>query len=93
MCTGKKIPRYLHCELNRAIMYLEEAISMQTTLKVEGMTCSHCENAIKKAVSAIDGVSGVRVDLAGKTITVTHDETVVLDALKNEIEEEGYSIV
>ena len=65
---------------------------MQTTLKVEGMSCSHCENAIKKAVSRINGVTAVMVDLAGKTVTVTHDETVIVDTLKNEIEEQGYDV-
>ena len=65
---------------------------MQTTLKVEGMTCSHCENAIKKAVSTINGVMEVMVDLVGKTVTVTHEESVIVDMLKNEIEEQGYLV-
>lgn len=66
---------------------------MQTTLKVEGMACSHCENAVKKTVSAISGVTDVAVDLAGKTVTVTHDENVTADIIKNEIEEQGYDII
>ena len=36
------------------------------TLKVEGMSCSHCVNAVSNAVTALAGVSGVNVDLAGK---------------------------
>jgi len=65
---------------------------MQTELKVEGMTCSHCESAVKKAVSAISGVTEVAVDLASKTVTVTHNETVTADSIKNEIEEQGYDV-
>jgi copper chaperone len=66
---------------------------MQTKLNVEGMTCSHCENAVRKAVSAIDGVTGVTVDLAGKVVTVTHSENVTADIIKNEIEEQGYDVI
>jgi copper chaperone len=66
---------------------------MQTKLNVEGMSCAHCENAVKKAVSAISGVANVEVDLAGKTVTVTHDKNVTADAVKSVIEELGYDVV
>ncbi|MBK5245446.1 MAG: heavy-metal-associated domain-containing protein, partial [Eubacteriaceae bacterium] len=38
------------------------------TLNVEGMSCSHCEKAVKNAVGALDGVASVDVDLAQKTV-------------------------
>lgn len=64
------------------------------TLNVEGMSCSHCVNAITKAVTALDGVSGVNVNLEGKTVTVDYDaDQVSLDAIKEAIEEEGYDVV
>jgi copper chaperone len=66
---------------------------MQMKLNVEGMSCSHCENAVKNAVSAITGVTDVAVDLAGKTVTVTHDGNVTSDSIKSKIEEEGYEVV
>jgi copper chaperone len=49
---------------------------MQIKLNVDGMTCSHCENALKKTVSNIAGVSKVLVDLSSKTVTVSHNDTV-----------------
>lgn len=62
----------------------------KTVLKVEGMSCSHCENAVKKAVGALDGVSSVSVNLKGKTVTVEYDSAKVsLDDIKNEIEDQG----
>jgi len=65
----------------------------KTVLKVEGMSCSHCENAVKKAVGALDGVSSVSVDLKGKTVTVEYDSAKVsLDDIKNEIEDQGYEV-
>jgi len=66
---------------------------MQTKLKVEGMSCSHCENAVKNAVSAINGVTNVDVDLKTGFVLVTHDEGVMESVIKNEIEEQGYDVV
>ncbi len=66
---------------------------MQTVLKVDGMSCSHCENAVKGAVSAINGVTAVAVDLAAKTVTVSHNDSVDVSAIANAIEEQGYDVV
>lgn len=66
----------------------------QITLNVEGMSCSHCVNAVTKAVTALDGVSEVKVDLAEKTVTVDyHADEVSLESIKEAIEEEGYDVV
>lgn len=63
-------------------------------LKVEGMSCSHCENAVKKAVSALDGVTSVEVSLGDKTVTIAHDAAkATLEAIKAAIEDQGYDVV
>jgi copper chaperone len=62
-------------------------------LNVEGMSCSHCENAVKKSVGALNGVNSVEVDLAGKKVTVEFDsEKVTLSAIKDAIEDQGYDV-
>ncbi len=62
-------------------------------LNVEGMSCSHCENAVKKAVSALDGVKTVDVDLEAKTVTVEFDPSkVTIDKIKVEITDQGYDV-
>ncbi|MDR1692689.1 MAG: cation transporter [Oscillospiraceae bacterium] len=66
---------------------------MQTVLNVEGMSCSHCEAAVKKAVGALPGVAEVSVSLAGKTVTVAHGEGVGEAELKRAIEDIGYDVV
>lgn len=64
------------------------------TLNVEGMSCSHCVNAVTKAVTALGGVSGVDVSLEGKTVTLDYDpDQVSLESIKEAIEEEGYDVV
>jgi len=67
---------------------------MQTTIHIEGMSCSHCEAAVKKAVSELNGVKAVSVSLAGKTATVEYDPAAVnLDQMKAAIEDAGYDVV
>jgi copper chaperone len=64
------------------------------TLKVEGISCSHCENAIKKALGALNGVGSVAVDLKKKTVTVGYEsQKVTLADIKNEIEDQGYDVI
>ncbi len=63
----------------------------KAVLNVEGMSCSHCENAVKKSVGALDGVSSVEVDLAAKTVTVEYESAnVSLEQIRNEIIDQGY---
>lgn len=63
-------------------------------LNVEGMSCSHCENAVKKAVGALSGVDGVEVDLKGNKVTVDFDaDKVTIDEIKASIEDQGYDVV
>jgi copper chaperone len=64
----------------------------KVTLNVKGMSCSHCVNAVEKAVREA-GASGT-VDLAGGTVTIEYDEnTVTLEQLKQAIEDQGYDVV
>jgi len=65
----------------------------KVVLKVDGMSCSHCENAVKKAVGALDGVSEVTVDLEGKTVSVNYSEKVTLVDIKLAIEDQGYDVI
>ncbi|CDZ23983.1 hypothetical protein CCDG5_0857 [[Clostridium] cellulosi] len=63
-------------------------------LNVNGMSCSHCVNAVKTAVGGLDGVDNVVVDLEGKTVTVEFDaEKLTVDDIKNAIEDQGYDVV
>lgn len=63
------------------------------TMSVEGMSCSHCENRIKNAVEALNGVRGVTVDLNNQKVRVEFDdEKVSIDTIKNIIEDQGYEV-
>jgi copper chaperone len=63
------------------------------TLNVEGMSCSHCENAVKKAVGELNGVENVTVDLNSKKVTVEYNaEKVSIETIKDTIEDQGYDV-
>lgn len=53
-------------------LYAEEVKSV--TLKVEGMTCSLCVPAVKKALSGVEGVKAVQVSFEKKEAVVEYDE-------------------
>lgn len=62
-------------------------------LNVEGMSCSHCERAVKNELSEINGVVKTEVDLESKTVTVDYDSDLVsVKMLADAIEEAGYEV-
>lgn len=64
------------------------------TLIVDGMSCSHCENSVKNAVGALEGVTQVDVDLAGKKVTVAYDPNQTqLDRIKATIDMIGFEVI
>ena len=65
----------------------------KTVLNVEGMSCSHCQNAVINALTEL-GAGKVEVDLKAKTVTVEYDVSKLsLEKIKAEIVETGYEVV
>ena len=63
-------------------------------LKVGGMSCGHCVNAVKNAVESITGAGNVKVSLEAGSVEVRYDPALVsLDKIKAAIAEEGYIVV
>ncbi|MBI4856324.1 MAG: heavy-metal-associated domain-containing protein [Acetobacterium woodii] len=63
-------------------------------LNVEGMSCAHCERAVKNAVGELDGVESVNVDLNGKTVEIEYDPGKLgFESFKAAIEEEDFNVV
>ena len=61
------------------------------TLSVPGMTCGHCEAAVKQEVGALAGVAAVTVDLDSKDVVVTGSE-LDRDAIVAAIDEAGFDV-
>lgn len=63
------------------------------TYTVAGMTCGHCVSAVGGELGAIPGVSGVAVDLAAGTVTVTSSHPVDEQSIRAAVDEAGYVLV
>lgn len=64
---------------------------METNLKIQGMTCGNCVKHVTTALSVLDGVQRVEVDLQSGSARVEHDPAQApLARLLSALEEEGY---
>ena len=64
-----------------------------TTLSVPDISCEHCERTITEALTPLEGVRQVKVDIPAKQVHVDYDETAVdVDRLKSVLEEEEYPV-
>ncbi len=68
-------------------------MSIIETHDVAGMTCDHCARAVRTEVSAIDGVTDVDVDLDSGVVRVTAEQPVPTRALREAVEEAGYTLI
>lgn len=65
---------------------------MKKVMLVEGMSCGHCEKAVKNALGEVAGVLAVVVDLATKKVEVD-GENLLDNLLKEAVEEAGYDVL
>lgn len=65
---------------------------MKKILLVDGMTCGHCEKAVKNSLGELDGVSLVEVDLDNKKVEV-QGENLQDNLIKEAVEEAGYEVL
>ncbi|MDW3216221.1 MAG: cation transporter [Ilumatobacteraceae bacterium] len=61
------------------------------TLSVPGMTCGHCEAAVKQEVGSLAGIADVAVDLDSKDVVVTGTQ-LDRDAIVAAIDEAGFDV-
>lgn len=70
-----------------------EEQTMVTQIQVKGMSCEHCVMAVKKALSALEGVEKVEVDLSTGEVRFENTKAIAIDQIKGAIEKAGYEIV
>lgn len=62
-------------------------------LSIPDISCEHCERTIISALTPVDGVREVRVDIPGKQVHVAYDEgKVEVDQMKAILQEEEYPV-
>lgn len=64
-----------------------------TEYQVTGMSCGHCEGAIRSEVFEIDGVTGIEVSAQTGRLAVTSEQSLEDAAVIAAVDEAGYTAV
>lgn len=62
-------------------------------INIDGMTCEHCVRHVEDALTELDGISKVYVDLKGKKAVVEFNKDVPEKELVNAIDDAGYDVI
>ena len=71
----------------------KEEKSMEVTMKIEGMMCSHCEATVKKALEAVPNVVSAEVSHEKGTAVVKLSADTPFETLKKAVEDKDYKVV
>jgi copper chaperone len=64
-----------------------------TVLNVPDISCEHCQRTITGALSPVEGVQSVDVDIPTRKVTVQYDPAVVtVDRFRDVLAEEEYPV-
>ena len=64
-----------------------------TQIKVSGMTCGHCVQSVTEEISAIAGVTDVKIDLESGDVTIKSESELNNADLVAAVKEAGYEVV
>lgn len=65
---------------------------MKKKILVEGMSCGHCVNHVKEALSELKEVTSVDVSLEAKTAVIQSSVDVKNEDIKSAIDDAGYEV-
>ena len=64
-----------------------------TVLNVPDISCEHCERTITNALTPVEGIRSVQVDIPERQVRVEYDEArVSVDRMKDVLQEEEYPV-
>lgn len=66
---------------------------MNAIIKIEGMSCGHCEKRVMNALSAVADLKIIRVSAAEDLAEVEYSDDAVLQAAFEAIEDAGYDVI
>lgn len=65
-------------------------MSVTSTYVVTGMTCGHCENAVREEVNELSGVQTIEVSSETGSLTITSTEPLAEADVIAAVDEAGY---
>ena len=66
---------------------------MQTTVKIKGMTCGHCEGRVNTELGKISGVTEVKAVAADGVAVITSSEALNSEDISRAVTTAGYKVV
>jgi len=63
------------------------------SIKIKGMSCQHCVMAVTKALSSIDGIKDVKVDLMSGEASFEETKPVDTKIIADVVKKAGYEVV
>jgi copper chaperone len=64
---------------------------MITRLRISGMSCQHCVQAVFMSLTPVPGIVSANVTIGAAVIE--HDGQATIDALRDAIDASGYSVI
>lgn len=62
-------------------------------LKIDGMSCGHCENRVRNALSAVAGLKTIKVSASEDLAEIEVADESMLKAAVEAIEDAGYDVL
>jgi len=66
---------------------------MSSVLKVKGMSCQHCVMSVTKALTQLEGIKNVQVDLAKGEVRFNNTKNITSDQIQKAITDAGYEVL
>lgn len=70
-----------------------ENINKLIILKVNGMTCKHCEITIENSLKLVNNILYVKADRGKKMVKIYYEDEIDINHIKNIIEENGFILL
>jgi copper chaperone len=66
---------------------------MDTTIKIKGMTCGHCEGRVSKELSLIAGVTSVSASAERAEAIITSSAPITNEDVDRAVNRAGYTLL
>jgi copper chaperone len=77
----------------RSVRDGKEDDKMVSILKVKGMSCQHCVMSVTKALTQLEGIRNVQVDLAKGEVRFDNTKEIASNRIEKVITDAGYEII
>ena len=71
----------------------KQEVTMEKTLKIEGMMCGHCEARVQKCLEALSEVESANVSHESGTAVVTLNAEIADSTLQKAVEDQDYKVL